>query len=64
MKCYIYFIINNITNQRYVGQTTNFTRRKAEHLLKLRENRHPNIKLQNAYNKYGLDNFTIQKNTI
>jgi group I intron endonuclease len=61
MKCYIYFIINNITSQRYVGQTTNFARRKAEHLLKLKENRHPNIKLQNAYNKYGLDNFTIQK---
>ena len=61
MKCYIYFIINNITSQRYIGQTTNFARRKAEHLLKLKENRHPNIKLQNAYNKYGLDNFTIQK---
>ena len=61
MKCYIYFIINNITNQRYVGQTTNFARRKAEHLLKLREDRHPNLKLQNAYNKYGLENFSIQK---
>lgn len=61
MKCYIYFIINNVTSQRYVGQTTNFTRRKAEHLLKLKENRHPNPKLQNAYNKYGLENFTIQK---
>lgn len=61
MKCYIYFIINNVTNQRYVGQTTNFTRRKREHLLKLEENRHPNPKLQNAYNKYGLENFTIQK---
>lgn len=61
MKCYIYFIINNITGQRYVGQTTNFTRRKGEHFLKLRENRHPNIKLQNAYNKYGESNFTIQK---
>ena len=61
MKCYIYFIINNITSQRYVGQTTNFARRKGEHLLKLKENRHPNIKLQNAYNKYGLENFSIQK---
>lgn len=61
MKCYIYFIINNITGQRYVGQTTNFTRRKGEHFLKLKENRHPNVKLQNAYNKYGLENFSIQK---
>ena len=47
MKCYIYFIINQETNQRYVGQTTNFSRRKSEHLTKLRENRHPNLKLQN-----------------
>ena len=63
MKCYIYFIINKITNQRYVGQTTNFSRRRSEHLLKLKENRHPNLKLQNAYNKYGEDNFIFQKIT-
>ena len=61
MKCYIYFIINKITNQRYVGQTTNFSRRKNEHFLKLKENKHPNNKLQNAYNKYGVENFVIQK---
>lgn len=64
MKCYIYFIINKVTNQRYVGQTTNFSRRKSEHLLKLKENRHPNPKLQAAYNKYGEDNFVIQKFTF
>ena len=32
MKAYIYFIINKITGERYVGQTTNFVRRKNEHL--------------------------------
>ena len=61
MKCYIYFIINQETNQRYVGQTTNFSRRKSEHLTKLRENRHPNLKLQNAFNFYGENNFIIEK---
>lgn len=61
MKCYIYFIINQITQERYVGQTTNFTRRKSEHKLKLSENRHPNPKLQAAWNKYGEDNFKIEK---
>ena len=61
MKCYIYFIINQETNQRYVGQTTNFSRRKSEHLTKLRENRHPNLKLQNAFNFYGENNFVIEK---
>lgn len=63
MKCYIYFIINKINRLRYVGQTTNFSRRKAEHFLKLRENRHPNKKLQNSFNKYGEENFVIEKIT-
>lgn len=61
MKCYIYFIINQVTKERYVGQTTNFARRKNEHLSKLKENRHPNPKLQNAFNKYGIDSFIINK---
>lgn len=61
MKCYIYFIINQITKERYVGQTTNFTRRKGEHFSKLEYNEHPNPKLQSAYNKYGKENFSIQK---
>lgn len=64
MKCYIYFIINQLTNERYVGQTTNFSRRKNEHLEKLKENQHPNPKLQNAYNKYGEKNFSIEKITF
>ena len=61
MECYIYSIINNTNQKRYVGQTTNFYRRKQEHLLKLKENRHPNIKLQNAWNKYGEDSFSFEK---
>lgn len=61
MKCYVYFIINQSTGERYVGQTTNFSRRKSEHFSKLSENKHPNPKLQNAYNKYGKDNFVIEK---
>ena len=44
-----------------MGQTTNFSRRKSEHLTKLRENRHPNLKLQNAFNFYGENNFIIEK---
>ena len=61
MKCYVYSIVNNISKQRYVGQTTNYYRRKEEHLSKLRENRHPNPKLQSAWNKYGEENFTFEK---
>ena len=61
MKCYIYFIINQITNERYVGQTTNFNRRKIEHFSKLKQGIHPNPKLQNSFNKYGEENFIINK---
>ena len=61
MKCYIYIIQNNITNEKYVGQTTNFSRRIQEHYSKLRENRHPNPKLQSSWNKYGEENFSYTK---
>lgn len=61
MKCYIYFIINQVTEERYVGQTTNFNRRKTEHFSKLKQGIHPNPKLQNSFNKYGEENFIINK---
>lgn len=61
MLCYIYKIINNSTGEKYVGQTTNFSRRRQEHLDKLRKNKHPNPKLQAAWNFYGEENFTFEK---
>lgn len=61
MKAYIYFIINKITGERYVGQTTNFARRKNEHLSQLKDKTHINKKLQNAWNKYGENNFIVEK---
>ena len=61
MKGYIYFIINQVTLERYVGKTTNFTRRKNEHFERLRNNNHINKKLQSSFNKYGEENFVIQK---
>lgn len=57
MKCYIYKIINQVTLEKYVGQTTNFSRRKETHVSALNNNHHPNPKLQNAWNKYGKENF-------
>lgn len=61
MKCYIYKIINKVTNEKYVGQTTNFSRRIEDHLSKLRNNKHINPKLQASWNKYGEENFEITK---
>ena len=61
MKCYIYKIINNVTKEKYVGQTTNFSRRIKDHKEALRGNRHKNPKLQASWNKYGEENFSITK---
>lgn len=59
MRGYIYSIINNSTGQRYVGKTVNINKRKNDHFNKLRNNKHINQKLQNAWNKYGEENFSF-----
>ena len=61
MKCYIYKIINQVTGEKYVGQTTNFSRRIESHFYQLEKHTHKNIKLQAAYDKYGKDVFIIEK---
>ena len=56
---YIYSIVNKINNKAYIGQTIqiNLYNRIRKHFSLLRNNSHPNIKLQNAFNKYGENNF-------
>jgi group I intron endonuclease len=56
-KCGIYKIVNIIDEKCYIGQSKNIAERKARHVLDLSKNRHCNKHLQNAYNKYGKDNF-------
>lgn len=56
----IYTITNIINNKMYVGKTKNFQKRKNEHFLALRKNIHNNQYLQNAVNKYGIENFKIE----
>lgn len=57
MKSVIYLIKNLIDNKIYIGSTKNFTSRKYQHKSKLRKNKHSNIYLQRAFNKYGEENF-------
>lgn len=46
---YYYYTITNIqNNKKYVGITTNPTKRKNEHFNNLKQNKHVNIHLQNA----------------
>ena len=56
MKC-IYKIENRLNNRIYIGSAINFNNRKSKHLFKLRKGIHHSPILQNAWNKYGEDNF-------
>ena len=53
----IYAITNTLNGKRYVGSTKDFKRRIQQHLCLLRSNRHFNVHLQRAWNKYGEDVF-------
>ncbi len=55
--CGIYKLVNRTTGQCYVGQSQRAQKRIKEHFRLLRHGKHPNSHLQNAYNKYGSDNF-------
>ena len=41
----------------YIGQSVNIEKRWLNHRAKLEKNKHANKHLQNAWNKYGSDNF-------
>lgn len=56
-KCGIYVIINLINNHKYIGSSKNIQQRLMEHRSNLRHNHHINEHLQNAWNKYGEENF-------
>jgi len=53
----IYIITNKITTAIYVGSTINLSARKDKHISQLKNNKHKNIHLQNAWNKYGENQF-------
>jgi group I intron endonuclease len=53
----IYKIVNLAKGDCYVGQSQNVKKRVSEHFRLLRNGRHVNAKLQNAFNKYGESNF-------
>lgn len=45
----IYSLVCNETGKRYVGQSTNIEKRRTDHFCALRNQRHPNRHLQNAW---------------
>lgn len=53
----IYCIEDRINHKTYIGSSKNLYRRLLKHFALLRHNKHENAYLQNAWNKYGEDNF-------
>ena len=56
-KSGVYKIICMPTQKFYIGSTSCFRKRKYQHLKKLRIGKHYNKPMQNAFNKYGEENF-------
>jgi group I intron endonuclease len=51
----IYIIKNSINENVYIGQSAHLYNRLVWHIRELKNNRHPNPKLQRFVNKYGLN---------
>src|SRR6266404_9821390 len=56
----IYRILNLIDNKIYIGSAYNLYMRWAQHKSNLKLNKHPSRYLQNAWNKYGENNFKFE----
>lgn len=53
----VYCFKNKINNKCYIGSSSNLYNRKSAHLNDLKNNKHHSVKLQRAYNQYGINNF-------
>ena len=56
----IYSIINTINNKMYIGSSKHLSKRKTRHFYDLRNNKHHNVILQRAFEKYGETSFTFE----
>jgi len=56
-NCGVYAIINTVNQKLYIGSSKNLKNRKYNHFFALKNNKHPNEYLQNAWNKHGKQAF-------
>ena len=56
----IYKITNRVNGKCYIGQSQDIATRFREHRYLLRQNKYGNRKIQNAWNKYGEENFIFE----
>lgn len=59
-NCGIYKITNVVNGKYYIGSSIKLSGRIARHKRELKNNIHPNSKLQRSWNKYGESNFTFE----
>lgn len=59
-KNVIYKITNLTTGKIYIGSASWYDKRIGTHIHRLRRNDHDNIYLQNAWNKYGEEDFSFE----
>jgi len=57
----VYSITNLVNNKIYIGSSNDTHERFLEHKRRLRKNNHINNHLQNAWNKYGENNFIFSR---
>lgn len=55
----IYQIINLVNGNRYIGSSKDILKRKGEHFNLLRRGKHENNHLQNACDKFGIENLSF-----
>lgn len=60
ISCGIYSITNIINGKKIIGQSCRIESRMLQHKWELRNNKHENEYLQNAWNKYGEQNFRFE----
>lgn len=56
----IYSFVNLVNGKRYIGQAVDIDRRIKSHYLRLIRSVDDALKLQNAWNKYGYQNFVVE----
>lgn len=55
----VYQILNLVNGKRYIGSSKDILKRKGEHYNLLRRGKHENNHLQNACNKFGIENLSF-----
>lgn len=56
----VYKITNTVNGKFYIGSSKNIKNRWFKHTALLRHNKHENLHLQNAWNKYKEENFVFE----